>query len=168
MDVMLHCRKARVERGGVSSIPLLLQPIHCFSFPFFLSSILICHLDSLPKALYESTAPSLHKEHSAGIVNRRLQPENLTTISYAISSTHHNKVLSFGLHNPTQCPTLGSSHSQSPGLKATLPKNPTQQDPSGGFPAGCIGQPSLAGPRAFCGSAVFLALGYVEFQRKVL
>lgn len=53
-------------------------------------------------------------------------------------------------------------------LKATLPTNPTRQDPSGVFPAGCIGQPSPAGPCAFCGSAVFLALGYVEFQRNLL
>lgn len=67
MDAMLHCRKARVEDGGDSSIPLLLQPIHWFSFLFFLTSILILHLDCLPKALYDSMAQSLHRQHSAGI-----------------------------------------------------------------------------------------------------
>lgn len=99
-------------------------------------------------------------------VNRRLQPENLTTISYAISSTHHNKVFHWdytALHNALQ----GQLPQPEPGVKGS----PSQKSHTAGS-LWCI-PPRTDQATITCRTsclwwnAVFLALGYVEFQTKV-
>lgn len=168
MDAMLHCRKARVEDGGVSSIPLLLQSMHWFSFLFF--PFQHTHLSlglSSKSSLWGHGTISAQIAQCWDRVNRRLQPENLTTISYAISSAHHNKVFHWDyttLHNASQ--------GQLPQPEPRVKGNPSQKSHTAGSlwctPPRTDQATITCRISCLLWNAVFLALGYVEFQTKVM
>lgn len=93
VDVTLCYRKASVKDGGVPNIPLLLESIYWFSsffFPFQYTHLSFGLSSAIP--LGEHSKISAQRASCRDSVNRRHQPENLTTIFYAISSTRYNKV----------------------------------------------------------------------------
>ena len=69
-------------------------------------------------------------------VNRRLQLENLTTIFYAISSTHYNKVFHSDYTTPHNAPHWSAHTARAQFYKQPFPRTNTQGDTSDVFSIG--------------------------------